>query len=444
MLRLVSKGIRIRETRVEILIDHERGFATGYDRWISQFENPDDRLIELKLTNLKHRPTFSIVMAVYNTEPAELDAAIRSVIAQSYENWQLCIADDSSTRPQVRELLVHFAELDKRIQIRFQKERGGISATCNAAWEMATGDYIAFLDHDDTLSPHALAYICEALDQNPEAELLYSDEDKIDRSGKRYDPFFKPDWSPDLLLSENYICHLLVLRRDLAEKIGKFDSTCDGSQDYDLILRASEQAAKIQHIPKILYHWRASAGSTATTIENKQYALAAAQEAIQRYCNRTGRAMQVTPSNIVGRWRMRYEIPANTRVSIIIPSGGKDNVLRANLRSIVQKTTYSDYEVVVVDNSRADAIYKLVSEFKDPAERIRYIDWRNKPFNYSEINNAAARQCDSPVLLFLNDDTSVISGEWLEAMLELVVRPEVGAVGAKLLYPTGEFSTAAW
>ena len=436
-LRLISKGTAIRETRTAILIDHVRGFASAYDRWISEFEIADDRLIELKLAAFKRQPSFSIVMAVHNTEPAELDMAIRSVIAQSYSNWQLCIADDASTRPEIRELLLDFAEQDRRIRVQFSRERGGISATCNAAWQMATGDYITFLDHDDTLSPHALAYICEALEQSPEADMLYSDEDKIDRAGKRYDPIFKPDWAPDLLLSENYICHLLVLRRDLAEKIGRFDSTVDGSQDYDLILRASEQAQDIRHIPKVLYHWRASIRSTATTIENKQYALTAAQEAIQRHCLRTDKPMRVTATDIVGRWRMRYEIPPDTRVSIIIASGGKENVLRANLRSIIQKTTYPSYEIVVMDNSRADGIRKLTAEFQKSSEHVRYIDWRSKPFNYSQINNTAARQCDSQALLFLNDDTSVISGEWLEAMLELAMRPEVGAVGAKLLYPDG-------
>lgn len=436
-LRLISKGVPVRETKTELVIDHERGFASAYDRWISEFETPADRLLQLKLGSLRHRPTFSIVMAAYNTEPAELDAAIQSVLAQSYPNWQLCIADDASTRPESRELLTHFAAQDNRILVDFRQKRGGISATCNAAWQMATGDYVAFFDHDDTLSPHALAYICEALDRAPDADFFYSDEDKIDRSGKRYDPFFKPDWSPDLLLSENYVCHLLVLRRDLADTAGRFDSACDGSQDYDLILRASELAHQIEHIPKVLYHWRAGIASTATTIENKQYALTAAQNAIQKFCDRSGKPMQVTASEIVGRWRMHYPIPADTRVSIIIGSGGKENVLRTNLKSLIEKTTYRSFEVLVVDNSRADSIEKLVSEFKKSDGRIRYMDWRNKPFNFSAINNAAARQCDSPVLLFLNDDTSVISGDWLESMVELVTRPEVGAVGAKLLFPDG-------
>lgn len=437
ILRLISQAKAVREAKIQIFIDHERGFAFPYDRWISEFERPDDRLIELKLSVLQNRPTFSIVMAVHNTEPEELDAAIRSVQAQSHRDWQLCVADDASTRPEIRELLEHAVQQDSRIQVVFQKQRGGISKTCNAAWELASGDYVAFLDHDDTLAPHALAYICEALERNPDADFLYSDEDKIDRVGRRYDPFFKPDWSPDLILSENYICHLLVLRKDLADKIGRFDSACDGSQDYDLILRAAEQARLIHHLPRVLYHWRASAGSTATTIENKQYALAAAQEAIQKYCDRTGKPMRVTPSSIAGRWRMRYEIPADTRVSIIIASGGKENILRANLRGLTQNTSYSNFEIVVVDNSKGEGIAKLIRDFQKSSRPVRYIDWRNKPFNYSEINNAAARQCDSPVLLFLNDDTSVIASDWLEAMLELVTRPEVGAVGAKLLYPDG-------
>ncbi|HEX4750924.1 MAG TPA: glycosyltransferase family 2 protein [Bryobacteraceae bacterium] len=436
-LRLISRGVAIRETKRDIVIDHERGFASAYDRWISEFERPDDKLIELKVGVLTQRPSFSIIMAVHNTEPAELDAAIRSVQVQSYSNWQLCIADDASTRPEIREILENAARQDDRIHLVFNTGRGGISNTCNAAWQLATGDFVAFLDHDDALSPHALAYICEALERDPGADFLYSDEDKIDRKGKRYDPFFKPDWSPDLILSENYICHLLVLRKDLADKIGRFDPACDGSQDYDLILRAAEAAKSIQHIPKILYHWRASVGSTATTIENKQYALTAAQEAIRRFCVRSGKPASVVPSNIVGRWRMRYEIPPQTRVSIIIASGGKEPILRSSLRTLTQKTTYKDYEIVVIDNSKADRIQKLVGDFQQPAGRVRYIDWRNKPFNYSVINNAAARHCDSPVLLFLNDDTSVISGDWLEAMVELAMRSEVGVVGAKLLYPDG-------
>jgi GT2 family glycosyltransferase len=440
-LRLVSGGAVIRETKTAVNIDHEKGFASDYERWIRDFEVPDDKLIELKLSGIQRRPLISVVMPVFNTNAAELEEAIASVRAQSYEHWELCISDDASPEPHVREIVNRLAAEESRIKVVLRNERGGISQNANTAMGLASGDYVCFLDHDDTLARHALAYVAEALDRNPGADLLYSDEDKIEPSGKRFDPFFKPSWSPDLLLSENYICHLLVLRRDLLEKTGGFDSACDGSQDYDLILRATEKAANIAHIPKVLYHWRAGATSTASTIENKDYALTAQQEALRKRSERVGAGMRVEPGAIVGRWRARYSIAAGARVSIIIAAGGKTDVLRTNIESILSKTTYSNYEVVVIDNSRQNTIEKLIGEFERQGS-VRYIDWRNKPFNYSLINNTAARQCESPALLFLNDDTSVISPGWLEAIVELVMRPEVGAVGAKLLYPNGRIQHA--
>ena len=335
----------------------------AYLAWIQDFERPGDELIQLKLPSLKSRPLISIVMPVFNTEPAELTAAIASVLAQSYPNWELCIADDASSKPEIRPLLEDFQRKDARIKLHFSTQRGGISSNANAAWQMATGDYVAFLDHDDTLSPHALAYVCEALDRHPSADLLYSDEDKIDVKDTRFDPFFKPDWSPDLLLSENYICHLLVLKQDLVRTIGSFHSDCDGSQDYDLILRAVEHANQIHHIPKVLYHWRAGASSTASGIQNKQYALEAAQRAIQGYAQRSGKPMRVEPGAIVGRWRMRYDVPPGIRVSIIIASGGKTGVLQTNLQSLFSKTAYPDFEVVVIDNSKSNLIEKLNRDF---------------------------------------------------------------------------------
>ncbi len=416
--------------------------ADAYLTWIHDFERPADELSALKLPSVKSRPLISVIMPVFNTEPAELTAAIQSVFNQSYANWELCVADDASSRPEIRPLLETFARQDPRLKLTFQPERGGISKTANAAWQLATGDYVAFLDHDDALAPLALAYVCEALDRAPEADLLYSDEDKLDASGKRFDPFFKPDWSPDLLLSENYICHLLVLRQDLVRKIGTFHSDCDGSQDYDLILRATEHAARIEHIPKVLYHWRAGVASTASGLKNKQYALEAAKAALESYCERSGKQMRVDAGRIIGRWRMRYTLPPESRVSIIIASGGKAEVLKTNLDALFAKTSYPDFEVVVIDNSKDNAIEKLVTDIANDAPSLRYIDWRHKPFNYSTINNAAARQCESPILLFLNDDTSVIAPDWLESMVELATRPEVGAVGAKLLYPNGRIQHA--
>jgi GT2 family glycosyltransferase len=435
MLRLLSHGEVVRETKTFVEIDHEKGFASAYDRWIHEFENPDNDLIQLKLKSFAEQPLISIIMPVYNSVLGELTAAIESVLRQSCDRWELCIADDCSDRGEVREILSGFAAQDSRIRVTYRQERGGISRASNTAWETATGDYVCFLDHDDTLAPHALAYVCEALSQNSGADLLYSDEDKIGAQGQRLDPFFKPDWSPDLLRSENYLCHLLVIAQDLTRKTGLLDPAFDGSQDYDLILRATEQARRIVHIPKILYHWRAGAASTASSIDNKQYALDAAKRALER-------RHRVEPGLVTGRWRVRYPIPEGSRVSIIIASGGRVDVLRTNLESLFSKTTYRDYEVVIVDNSKGQAVERLVREFQAGHANLRYLDARDKPFNFSAINNAAARECDSPALLFLNDDTSAIAPEWLEAMLELALRPEAGAVGAKLLYPNGAIQHA--
>lgn len=441
-LRVISRGEVVATHKTAVNIDHVKGYSSDYDRWINEFEKPDNEIIELKLLSLSYRPLISILMPVFNTEPAELTAAIESVLNQSYSNWELCIADDCSSRSEIREILSDFAARDSRIKVTFESQRGGISHACNAAWALANGDFVCFLDHDDTLAPHALAYVSEVLNRDPEADLLYSDEDKIDQRGRRFEPFFKPDWSPDLLLSENYVCHLLVLRRDLASKVGRLNSNCDGSQDYDLILRASSQANRIVHVPKVLYHWRTSVGSAAASADNKKYALDSAQRALTAHFRDDGASVAVEPGRITGRWRVRYPIPDGTRVSIIIASGGNVEILRSNLEALFSKTTYSNYEVVVIDNSKLNVIEQLVRHFQTSRPNLRYIDWRNKPFNYSVINNAAAKQCDSQVLLFLNDDTSVIEPHWLEAMVELVMRPEVGAVGARLLYPDGRIQHA--
>lgn len=441
-IRLISQGVCIREMKTSVLIDHQKGFASPYDQWIQEFEKPRDEIIQLKLPSLKRQPLISVVMPVFNTVESELISAIQSVVDQSYPYWELCIADDCSSKPEIERALDKFAGLMSTIKVSYRTEQGGISAASNTALAMATGEYVCFLDHDDTLAPHAFAYICETLDRHPNADFLYSDEDKIDAQGNRFDPFFKPEWSPDLLRSENYIAHLCVLRNDLLDGIGGFRPAFDGSQDYDLILRAAEQASEIVHIPQVLYHWRAGIASTAATLENKNYTVHSAERALTEHCQRMGVNTRVEPGLVTGRWRVRYLIASGARVSIIIPSGGKVDVLRTNLQSIFGKTTYANYEVVVIDNSKHGEIEKLVAGFDSGSQTLRYIDWRNKRFNYSEINNAAARTCSSPVLLFLNDDTSVIEPGWLEAMIELVMRPDVGAVGAKLLYPDGRIQHA--
>lgn len=437
-VQVISNGVAVRDELSSVVIDHERGFSSDYDRWIHQFEKPDEAMLTLRLGMLKVAPSFSILMAVYNTEASELQEAIDSVLAQSYSNWELCIADDGSAKPHVREILDNAQGKDSRIKVVYREKQGGISAACNTAWENARGDYITFLDHDDTLSPHALAHVVQQLDSDRDADLIYSDEDKLNSRGRRVEPFFKPKWSPDLLLSENYLCHLLVLHSDLAKKVGGFRSDCDGSQDYDLVLHATAAAKKIVHIPRVLYHWRAGEASTAATIENKSYAVKAAQRALERFCAEKEPACRVEETAIVGRWRVRYSIPEGTTVSIIIASGGKEQILRDNIDSIIEKTKFREFEIVVIDNSKAGDIETLISSYAHAPRPVRYIDHRNQPFNYSAINNRAARTCNAPLLLFLNDDTSAIAEDWLDALAEQVSRPEIGAAGAKLLYPEGK------
>ncbi len=436
-LRAFSSRGGSRELQIPLRINHKDGHSSDYDRWIADYETRNPALIQLKLRQFAENPLVSVLVPVYRTPVEILRRTIESVIRQSYSHWELCIADDCSLLPEIEQLLTQYAAQDSRIRVNFLSVNGGISQASNAALEMARGDFAALLDHDDELAQDALYHVVEAINLQPDVDLLYSDEDKIDERGRRYDPFFKPDWSPDLLLSENYICHLLVVRCSRLVQAGGFRSAFDGSQDYDLLLRLTRDSAQIVHIPRVLYHWRSLPGSTAASTDQKSFAAPAAQRAIQEELDCRRIAAQVVPGSIPGRWRVRYLLPEEPPVSIIIPSGGKIDPLRENLTSLFGKTEYRNFEIVVIDNSQQGEVQKLIERWPDPARPLRYIDWRNRPFNYSVINNEAARHCQSPLLVFLNDDTTVISADWLTALAELAMRPEVGAVGARLLYPTG-------
>lgn len=380
-------------------------------------------------------------MPLFNAPRFALERAIASVREQSYENWELCVADDGSDSAEVAAVLRQ-CEQDSRIKLARRERRGGISAASNTALELATGDYVALLDHDDELSPDALLHVVVAINRRPAADLIYSDEDKLDEHGRRHTPFFKPDWSPDLLLCENYICHLLVAPTALVRAVGGFRSEFDGSQDHDLILRLTRRAREIVHVPAVLYHWRVWEGSAALDLSAKPYAEDAARRALEDHLRCAGIAARVEPGVGPNRWRVRYAIPENSRVSILIPSGGKVDLLRTNIDKLAAKTDYADYEIVVIDNSRGDHVRQFVQGWEKNGRRARYLDLRRMPFNYAALNNEAARSCDSPLLLFLNDDTEVIAPGWLTAMVELGTRPEVGAVGAKLFYPDGSIQHA--
>ena len=411
-----------------------------YAEWIRLFERRDDSLMRLKFRAFAERPLVSVLVPVYRPAAADLKRAIASVRAQSYSNWELCLADDGSGSQETSAILAQAAAEDARVRVTALAKSAGISAASNAALALARGEYVALLDQDDELSPDALFHAVDAINHHPRAGFLYSDEDKIDTAGKRYDPFFKPDWSPELLLSENYCSHLLVARRDLAEQAGGFRTEFDGSQDYDLILRMSALTPEVAHIPRVLYHWRATRGSAAASPEAKPYAAEAGRRAVEDHLGRLGTGATVVAGCGPGRLRVRYPIAPGSKAVILIPSGGNEGALRACLASLA-KTTYTDWEVLVIDNSRGGRIERLVRSW-ECGHAVGYLDWRGRPFNYSAINNAAVRQCRAPLLVFLNDDVEVMEPGWLDAMIELGSRPEIGAVGAKLLYPDGRIQHA--
>ena len=411
-----------------------------YAEWIRLFERRDDSLMQLKFRAFAQRPLVSVLVPVYRPAPADLKRAIASVHAQSYANWELCLADDGSGSQETSAMLAQAAADDARVRVTELATSGGISAASNAALALGRGEYVALLDQDDELSPDALFCAVDAINHHPRAGFLYSDEDKIDAAGKRYDPFFKPDWSPELLLSENYCSHLLVARRDLVEQAGGFRTEYDGSQDYDLILRMSALTPEVAHIPRVLYHWRAAGGSAAASPEAKPYAAEAGRRAVEDHMRRLGTGATVVAGCGPGRLRVRYPIAPGSKAGILIPSGGNESALRACLASLA-KTAYADWEVLVIDNSRGERIERLVRSW-ECAHAVGYLDWRGRPFNYAAINNAAVRECSAPLLVFLNDDVEVMEPGWLEAMIELGSRPEIGAVGAKLLYPDGRIQHA--
>ncbi len=428
--------------RIETGVVIERAFATDYDRWIAEFEDRDESDLRAAMQWFDVRPLISILMPVYQTPRELLERAVESVRRQTYDNWELCIADDCSGQPELDALIEKLARSDSRIRITKRERRGGVAAASNSALELAGGEFVGMLDHDDEMAPDALLHVVEAINQHPGVGWLYSDEDKIDIHGRRYDPFFKPDWSPDLLLSVNYICHFSVCRRDLVDRAGGFRPGFDGSQDYDLFLRLSRLTGDIVHIPRILYHWRAFPGSAAADASYKPHALDAARRALVDHLHSAQIAASVETGRHPGDWRVRYQWPAAARVSILIPSAGKLEVLRTNLDQLATKTNYENYEIMVIDNSHGAEIEDFVRGWTNSGRSARYVDCRRQAFNWSALNNQAARLSDSELLLFLNDDTEVIAPDWLTSMVELGMRPEVGAVGAKLLFLDGRIQHA--
>jgi GT2 family glycosyltransferase len=443
----VDRAGRRAQVPLEIEIDHRRCQIDDYSRWINEFEIRDPEQIRVKLASFAFKPLISILVPVYRTRPAFLERAIRSVLAQSYPHWELCLVDDCSMSPEIDALLAGFSAADSRVRFAQLSENSGISAASNVALEMARGEFIGLLDHDDELAEDALFHVVDAINHEPEADILYSDEDHIDDDGRRSDPFFKPDWSPYTILSENYVTHLMVLRREIALSCGGFRSEADLSQDHDILLRASLKARRIVHIPRILYHWRTNLwyhrSTRASDSAGDERIVNSQREALECYLRTAGIEGAVEPGRYPDRWRVRYPLPQDPpRVATVIPCGGRMEMLTRCIETFASITKYPNYEIWVVDNSRAAEVEAYAKACAAKGLPIHHVDWRNRRFNYSAMNNDAAALASAPLLLFLNDDICIVEPEWLTAMVELATRPNVGAVGARLLFPDGRIQHA--
>lgn len=388
----------------------------SYPNWLARNEVLDIEAMTQEIATFHYQPKISIAMPVYNVEEKWLRLCIDSILNQVYTNWELCMADDASTDPNVKKILTEYQQLDERIRVVFREQNGHISEATNSALAIATGEFVALLDNDDELAINAFYEVVKVLNENPELDLIYSDEDKIDMDGNRSDPAFKPDWSPDLLLGTNYISHLGVYRRSILEEIGGFRKGYEGSQDYDLVLRFTEKTTKerITHIPKVLYYWRMLPTSTAVDQGSKGYAFEAGLRAVQDALVRRGINGHATHGAANGLYDVYYDIESEKLVSIIIPTKNGYKDVQRCVSSIIEKTTYQNYEIIMADNGSTDPkMHELYAEFEQQLPGRFFVESIDIPFNFSTINNRAAKKAHGEYLLFLNNDTEVITENWL-------------------------------
>jgi GT2 family glycosyltransferase len=415
--------------------------AGDYARWIEcydRLQRDDMQKIRKQIAEFHYSPLISILLPVYNSNLKWLRRAIWSVQRQLYPHWELCIVDDASTDRKIWPFLQRCARRDRRIKLMRRTENGHISAASNDALRLATGEFVALLDHDDELAPTALYFVALALNKNPDLQLLYSDEDKIDAQNRRFEPYFKSDWNPELFLAQNFVSHLNVFRAELVRKVGSFRLGFEGSQDYDLALRCIEQIGPedIEHLPWVLYHWRAGDQSTASNATAKPYAQEAARRAVEEHLKRTGILGTVVPSHGV-YLQTKYALP-NERpmVSIIIPTRDQASSLKKCVHSIFEKTDYPAYELIVIDNGSYDseALDFLAELKKRGGVRVERID---DAFNYSRLNNRGVELARGSLVALLNNDVEVLHANWLSEMVSRAIQPKVAMVGARLWYPNG-------
>ena len=458
-IKTVKKCIKTVIRKIIRFIKNEKDLQYGdYGGWIKYNEPKDADLKKQMSVKFELEPKISVVVPMYNTKEKFFKELIKCMMDQTYSNWELCLADGS---PKQNENLKKYYEQDERIKYKFLNGNLGIAGNSNAAIEMATGDYIALLDHDDVLADYALYEIVYNLNKFPNAEFLYSDEDKIDENGNRYDAYFKPDFAPDTLRCQNYICHFSVFKKELLEKLGGFRENYDGAQDYDIFLRMSEitDPKNISHVPKILYHWRVHNESTAKLNSNaKNYAFEAGKKAIEDHLKRIGLDGIVSEGCIDGIYRVDYKVIGEPKVSIVIPNKDGKDILEVCINSIIEKTTYKNYEIVISENnSETEEIYeyyktllnnetikianyntgKLITKEEECSLEYTNNNRRKvKPgFNYSAVINFGVRNTTGEYVIQLNNDTELITENWLELMLGFCQRKDVGAVGVKLFFP---------
>lgn len=440
-------GFRMWITRAMQEIDRERESSRAYAAYREAMEpsEADYEAMALRQAELAYRPKFSIAVPVFNVEERWLRRCIESVQAQVYDNWELCIADDCSTAPHVRRLLDKYSQADSRIKVKYRDVNGHISAATNTAIEMSTGDYVCLMDNDDEIAPSALFEFAVLLDRDASIDMIYSDEDKLDLDGHRYEPFFKPDWSPESLEGCMYTAHFACYRTSIVQQVGGFRTGYDGAQDYDFVLRFTEQAKRIVHVPKVLYHWRAIPGSTAATMDAKDYVLDAAVRALGDRATRANGGGEVRLGRYAGSFDVRYAIRGNPLVSVIIPSAGRAATIRGSevdlllnvVRTVHERNSYQNFETIIVDNGdlRAETKQALAGY---NCQFVRF----DGDFNIATKMNMGAAIARGEYLVFMNDDVEAISTDWLECMLQLAQRPEVGVVGAKLYFENGSIQHA--
>lgn len=415
-----------------------QGIDNDYDygEWYELTRPTEEELGRQRKEKFPVEPLFSIVIPAFQTPEKYLKEMLDSILAQTYGKWEVCIADGSPKGKSLEKILKRYSEKDSRVRYRILGENLGISGNTNAAMDMAKGDYIVLADHDDTLTPDALYELAKAVNKDQDNDVIYSDEDKLDMDGGAlFEPHFKPDFNIDLLTSTNYICHLFAVKRELVEKVGKFDHQFDGAQDYDFIFRCTENAKKICHVPKVLYHWRCHQDSTASNPESKMYAFEAGARAIKAHFDRLGIEVESIEKGVdFGKYHTRFKIKGEPLVSVIIPNKDHRLDLDVCVKSLMEKATYKNLEYIVIENNSTEkATFEYYEQMEKEHDNFHVFTWERE-FNYSAINNFGEKYAKGEYLLFLNNDTEIIEPDCIQEMLGYCQREDVGAVGARLLY----------